>query len=508
VRNKNNTLLALPFVAMVFFAFYGIRSRSMWLDEAFTVLASFRSLSGVINEIKYDSAPPLYYMVLSLWSGLFGMGETAVRGLSGMFYIANVFVMYLLAKSLLKSRYAGYLAALLFMASPLAIRHAQNARMYSLLSLLAALSIYCFFRIVRDGAEKKAVAVYLAVNVLGTFTHYWFWFPLFGQGVAALLLYRRQFLKVFAFTTLSVVPFFVLWAPVVAAQRQRCGTTWIPKPGAAVFYQTVADFYGRGTSGYLVLAVFVLLVLVNIAMPFRLKLTPARKILDQAGEKINLALIVIIAISLLLAFAVSHALQPVFIVGRYTIAVLPAFTLLVVSFLSKTANPVLTVIVCFFLVAGSGAGLLVSRNQVAAESDRNTATELINRAEMGDAIIYTSLSHAAVEYYLKLFGKDAFFKRYSFPMELMQHMGWRDIPGMLSQKDSLLVEADSLVGRLKQDLGAGNGVWLLYGYDVEVSAPVKEALDAGMVQTMELPVAGPFHKKIFVYKKKPLLSRF
>jgi len=504
-----SVLTTLSVIAVFVFAFYGIRSRSMWLDEAYTVLVSNRPFSDVINEVKYDSAPPLYYLLLSFWVRIFGISEGAVRSLSGLFYIANVFVMYRLGRQLSFHRYVGYVSAFLFLVSPLAIRHAQNSRMYTLLSLLVSLSLLFFFKIISGDKRSKTLITYILVNVAGSFTHYWFLFPLFGQGLAVTILhFRRHFFRFVALITVSVIPFLVLWMPVVLGQQERCGTTWIQKPEFEVIWATIVDFYGRERIGPWVIVVFVALMFTTVQAPrtwsikasFKSLTAQFSKLKNQVVSRNSLILIIVIVCSFLVPFVVSHIVQPIFVMGRYTIAVLPVFALLLALLLSELADQKLLFICFCFLLAGAQVSLIKSRNEQISYTDRNTAKYLVEHGRKGDVILYTGLSHAGIEYYLALFEKGSFFKRLSYPKELMQHMGWRDIPKMLAEKDELQKEALATARELQSVMGKDAKIWLLYGTDVEVSEPIKVELNSVFRLKEVLDVAGPFHKNIFVFQ--------
>ena len=60
------SLIILSVVAMVIFSSYGI-NRSIWLDEALGPLFSSGSIDSIIENLKTDSHPPLYYFLLSVW---------------------------------------------------------------------------------------------------------------------------------------------------------------------------------------------------------------------------------------------------------------------------------------------------------------------------------------------------------------------------------------------------------------------------------------------------------
>src|SRR5439155_25621099 len=98
-------------------------SKSIWLDEALRFQISNQSFAGILTSLKNDTGPPFYYMLLSIWIWIFGISELAIRSLSVLFYVATLFPIYFLARSLFCSKRAGYLCSFLYIISPLTLSH-------------------------------------------------------------------------------------------------------------------------------------------------------------------------------------------------------------------------------------------------------------------------------------------------------------------------------------------------------------------------------------------------
>ncbi len=59
-----------------------IGSKSLWIDEAFSVWIARQSLSEALSWlVRIDQHPPLYYLLLHYWMTLFGDSEAVVRSL-------------------------------------------------------------------------------------------------------------------------------------------------------------------------------------------------------------------------------------------------------------------------------------------------------------------------------------------------------------------------------------------------------------------------------------------
>src|SRR5437588_8628110 len=128
--------VAVAAVVVVGVALRFLTSSHLWLDEALTVNIAKLPLSRIPDALRHDGSPPLYYLLLHWWIAVFGAGDIAVRALSAVFAVATLPLIWI-AGLRVGGRRAAIAALLLLAASPFAIRFATEARMYSLLGLLA-----------------------------------------------------------------------------------------------------------------------------------------------------------------------------------------------------------------------------------------------------------------------------------------------------------------------------------------------------------------------------------
>ena len=62
--------------------------RDLWFDEAFSVLAIVKPWPELLSFLGGDVHPPLYYMFLKAWGGIFGMSPEALRCMSLVAFFA------------------------------------------------------------------------------------------------------------------------------------------------------------------------------------------------------------------------------------------------------------------------------------------------------------------------------------------------------------------------------------------------------------------------------------
>ncbi|MDO8515379.1 MAG: glycosyltransferase family 39 protein [bacterium] len=141
-------------------------NQSLWLDEAITALTvkNYDFLNIITVFARGDFHPPLYYLVLKLWTNFFGYSEIALRMPSVIFGVLTVFFIYKLG---------GKKAALFMALNPLAIYYSQEARMYGLAAFAVTAAVYFF--------QHKKYLLWGLFFLVGLYTDYlvWFMIPVF-----------------------------------------------------------------------------------------------------------------------------------------------------------------------------------------------------------------------------------------------------------------------------------------------------------------------------------------
>ena len=120
--------------------------RGLWLDESQSVAIARLPLTGhgttLVEGLKQDGSPPLYYLLLHWWIELFGNGDRTVRALSFVLNLLCIPPLYWLGKRVIGKR-AAWVAVLAFITSPFAAYYASETRMYSLLRAAGAARRAC-----------------------------------------------------------------------------------------------------------------------------------------------------------------------------------------------------------------------------------------------------------------------------------------------------------------------------------------------------------------------------
>ncbi|MDQ4070064.1 MAG: glycosyltransferase family 39 protein, partial [Actinomycetota bacterium] len=303
---------------------------ALWLDEAQTVYIAGLPLGEIAGGLRRDGAPPLFYVLLHAWMGVFGDSNLGVRSLPGLLAVAALPVAWVAGRRLGGPR-VGWSALILLAASPFAVRYATEARMYSLLVLLVLVGYLAVTELLeRPRSRRAAVGVAVVTGAL-LLTHYWSFYLLFVAGVTLLVLARRapeparegsrRGLAAMAVGSLAFVP----WIPSFLYQLQRTGTPWGGPGRLRAMVDSVFHFAGGlWDPGFALGTILYALIALGVAG----RAIDARRIeLDLRGRPGGRHLAVLGFGTLAVAIVATQVTRSAFAI-RYASVVFPMFILL------------------------------------------------------------------------------------------------------------------------------------------------------------------------------------
>ncbi|MQT71709.1 hypothetical protein GHO43_27480, partial [Pseudomonas sp. FSL R10-0071] len=135
--------------------------------------------------------PPLYFMLLHGWMGVFGDSLASIRALSVVPGIATVFLGMWLVR-LVATQRAALLAGILLALLPTAVRYSQEVRMYSLLGMWLIGATIALVYWVKNPDKTRYLAVYAALMTAAFYTHYFAAFCVMAHWLYLLILSTRH----------------------------------------------------------------------------------------------------------------------------------------------------------------------------------------------------------------------------------------------------------------------------------------------------------------------------
>jgi mannosyltransferase len=318
-----------------------LQYRAVHFDESISMDYARGSWASLWHTVTGDDPNmSLYYVLVKVWTTVFGDSVVAFRSLSVVAASVCVPVVYAIGVRLF-SVSAGLLAGLLVATNVFFLRYAQEARGYALVMLLTALSTYFFLVLLAAERPSRWVRVgYVASSVLAFYTHFFAALVVFVHVLT--LVAKRGRAAVGGSWLASYGAMAVLAAPMVywALTLEGNPIGWLAKPDLGAVPATLAQLAG---DGFLQLGV---VIAVSIAA--------SRAAMRSPRLAFGLAFTASwAAVPVLVAFAVSQ-LKPIFL-AKYLIVCLPAVALLAAAAVTslRPAGAALTAACVLLVLAGS-----------------------------------------------------------------------------------------------------------------------------------------------------------
>jgi hypothetical protein len=226
-----------------------------WIDEGLSVGIADRPLSDIPLALREDGSPPLYYMLLHFWLDVAGRSESGVRALSLLFALLAIPVSFWAGRVIWGSNKAAWFAAVLAAFNPFLAQYAQEARMYSLVALLAIPATACFIKAYAldgTGSRRPWIAGFAISVAAALYTHNWPIFFTMAAAVAWALLWllaakprRRELLRdgLFGFGGLFIL--YLPWVPTTLYQAAHTGAPWADAPALDSLFGVPSVLLGR-----------------------------------------------------------------------------------------------------------------------------------------------------------------------------------------------------------------------------------------------------------------------
>ncbi len=384
-------------IVIILFAFslriYRLDYQSLRGDESLSYIYGFQTLPKMFEIMRTTSPhPPVFYTTIHFWMLLAGQSEFALRYLALAASVLLTGAMYLFGKTVLNTR-AGLVYAFLMSLNPYQIFYAQDARSYTLVTLLGLLATIALIKALQDNMRGNWILYGLFVTA-GMYTHYYFLFIVVFQG------------------------FFVIWRSVT--RRRKIPLAYFIVGGAVlltylpwliVSYNLVSGFGGSAETVGLLEAVWRPLIaftggqflpaeilwLLQVTIGIGLTLGFIGLIAWQKRPETTVLLALYLFVPAVGIF-VASLFRPIFN-ERYLIIVSPAYIawvgvgiLWLLSYRKIWLNLLTALILLVYIGTGIAALNNYYHNPLYAKSPpwREVLNYAANKAKPGDALVYTS----------------------------------------------------------------------------------------------------------------------
>jgi len=405
----NGMLFVVIVLSGLLLRIYNLGTESLWVDEITSVYLAHSNIAQIIADRSQSVNPPLYFALLHAWVQFFGDSEVALRLPSAIFSIAAIIMMYHLGL-LIWNKQVGLIASLLLSISSFHLYYAQEARGYSLMSLLTLLSMYFFIKMQSEKKNRAIIIEYIVSSILLMYTHFYEIMIIAAQNGYIIIMHLRSKdekkidIWRWAFIQIIIAALYLPWLGFLIKQFINIQSGyWIPKPDAYSLLETFLAYSAYSKILLLFFAGLILLAIIDVER--MLKFAGLGKIADHISSRPwglrrsstnkSLLLVTWLSVPIVLSFCISQFSTPIYYT-RYTIGASLAYYLLSAIGIQKIKSKnlrivIIAVIMCFFVRDLRDYYIYDMKNQW-----REAAEYVDAHADPGDLLIFNEAGQSDI----------------------------------------------------------------------------------------------------------------
>jgi hypothetical protein len=368
----------------------------LWLDEALSLNIAQLPPGEILEALRHDGHPPLYYLMLHYWSEWFGTSDTAVRSLSGICGLAALPLAWIAGR-----RKGGPILGWVFLAvlalSPYALRYSSETRMYSLVTFLALTGYLLVDDVVRRARDTRWHLVGVgAIAGLLLLAHYWSIWLLGATGIVLVwLAYSRRgepvavrAIKTLIAMLVGCLVLFGWWVPTMLYQSAHTGTPWAdpfrPTVTVSIALTDMAAASGSFADAPLLALTAALLFVLGL---FGRAVGSDRIELDLRTVPQLRYEAVVVGLSLGLGIGIGYLTSSTF-ASRYAAGLFPLFLIVVAGGITRFESRPVRSLVLVAVLALSSIGAVYHSFFYQRSQARQIAGLIAGKAAPGDVVVY------------------------------------------------------------------------------------------------------------------------
>jgi mannosyltransferase len=255
-------LPAIIFLVNFFLRAAYLSADDVSLDEPFTLFHSQKNWHAMLEMLRTENNPPLYFLIMHWWIKIAGIGAFAARFPSLIFSSIACSAIFLTGKKFFSLR-TGIIAALLCTGSTIHVFYSHDARCYELFFMLSCFSFNYFLRLTEEVTTKKDYAILLFINILLCYTHFFGIIIVLMQSICVISF--KQLRNKIAQYSLVIILLIVFYSPYLSILFSRfhasSGGTWIQKPIFTDLYTMLWRFSNTPLLTVMLLGIILIAVL-------------------------------------------------------------------------------------------------------------------------------------------------------------------------------------------------------------------------------------------------------
>ncbi|SEV93040.1 glycosyltransferase family 39 protein [[Clostridium] fimetarium] len=242
---KENKIKIIHIVLLVLgtgFLASGAFHSGLWFDESYTVGLIKHNLIDMCRIATYDVHPHLYYILLKLFSYIFGSSIISLR----LFSVLGAVILALLGFTHIRKDFGvktGFWFSFFVLFMPSTFKYAQQIRMYTWAPLFVTLAaIYAYRLAIEDKKNAKNSILFVTFSVMAAYTHY---YALVAVSIINIMLFiyyivKKSKLKNWFIMAVVQLGVFLPGLLVFLKQSSNGSTSWIKVIYPDILFDTIS----------------------------------------------------------------------------------------------------------------------------------------------------------------------------------------------------------------------------------------------------------------------------
>ncbi len=329
-----------------------VGGKSVWGDEAYTFAMLKHSFGDMCSITAADVHPPLYYILLKIFTYPFGYSLLSAKIFSIITYIAIIAFGGYHIRKIINERTA-IMFMVLFLFYPFMLAYSLEVRMYSLAAMFVFMSAIYAYKVYSED-KKINIVLYALFTLCSAYTHY---FALMAAGIVFLELLvfviknKREKLKQLIIATAVMAIGFIPWLGKLLGQLKEKSDNgfWIPPITRSTVIGYLKSVFGINVIPHyewLCKTFFYVCCLMFLAA----FIYAIIKLKNKNNALAILAILVPIFV-MVIGIGVSVAYKPVFIT-RYIVPTIPLLLLFAAIVLGEINNKWISALVLAIVIIG------------------------------------------------------------------------------------------------------------------------------------------------------------
>ncbi len=383
-------------VCIVFFSVIylglGLLNNNLWFDETYSVTIINHSFIDICKIAANDVHPILYYLILKMFSILFGKHIIVYRIASLIpIVLLVIFALTKLSKEFGNKTAIIFSFIVIFM--PVLVSYSTQIRMYTWSMLFVSLSMYYVYMVIKYSKAKNWI-LFATYSIIAAYTHYYALFTIAFINIFLIIFAIKtkkiniRSLLICAITEIimyipGIIVFLIQYSKVVKG-------FWISVEYPDILFRILDSNFSGVISNILVL-IFAILITIYIILSLF-------KMYKNSNNKTNILYVLIpllIYISVIIFALLASIIRPVFIT-RYMLPMLGLYVFSLSYILSNEKNKWIPLCIISFLAILSIYNSYLVLNNVYTKDNEKIKEIVAANIEENDIILFSDIGTGSI----------------------------------------------------------------------------------------------------------------